>query len=105
MHPLLKSGGAEAPPAPLVLRPCPSSLHWIILTIPDGFQSTYDMKSLPDSIKCDLKKLWVIPKTHNKFSSMPIDQIHEQNNQRVKGSGGAIGLIDKSCCPSEMDGW
>ena len=22
MHPLLKSGGAEAPPAPLVLRPC-----------------------------------------------------------------------------------
>ena len=53
-----------------------------------------DMKSLPDSIKCDMKKYWVISKTHNKFSSMPIDQVHEQNNKIVKGSGGAIGLTD-----------
>ena len=53
-----------------------------------------DMKSLPDSIKCDLKKYWVISKTHNKFSSMPIDQVHEQNNKIVKGSGGAIWLTD-----------
>lgn len=53
-----------------------------------------DMKSLPDSIKCDLKKYWVISKTHNKFSSLPIDQVHEQNNKIVKGAGGVIGLTD-----------
>ena len=40
----------------------------------------------------------------NKFSSMPIDQVHEQDNKRVKGSGGAIGLIDKSGCPLEVNG-
>ena len=27
-----------------------------------------------------------------RFSSMPIDQAHEQNNELVKGSGGAVGL-------------
>ena len=35
---------------------------------------------------------FVVHKTSNKFSAMPIDQSHEQNNAVVKGSGGAIGL-------------
>ena len=52
------------------------------------------MKSLPDHVRSDLMKIWVISKTHNKFSSMPIDQVHEQNNKLVKGSGGAIGLTE-----------
>ena len=52
------------------------------------------MKSLPDHVRSDLMKFWVISKTHNKFSSMPIDQVHEQNNKLVKGSGGAIGLTE-----------
>ena len=56
--------------------------------------SVRDMKSLPDHVRCDLMKFWVISKTHNKFSSMPIDQVHEQNNKLVKGSGGAIGLTE-----------
>ena len=51
------------------------------------------MKSLPDSIKSDLKKFWVVSKTFNKFSFMPMDQAHEQN-KLVKGSGGAIGLTE-----------
>ena len=53
-----------------------------------------DMKSLPDHVRSDLIKFCVISKTHNKFSSMPIDQVHEQNNKLVKGSGGAIGLTE-----------
>lgn len=37
---------------------------------------------------------WVIAKTTNRFSSMSIDQAHEQQNRIIKGSGGVIGLID-----------
>lgn len=51
-----------------------------------------DMKSLPVNIKEDFARCWVVSKTSNRFSSMPIDQCHEQNNELVKGSGGAIGL-------------
>ena len=53
-----------------------------------------DMKSLPASIKEDFSKFWVLPKTKNKFSCMPLDQGHEQNNEIVKGSGGAVGLTE-----------
>ena len=52
------------------------------------------MKSLQDHVRSDLMKFWFISKTHNKFSSMPIDQVHEQNNKLVKGSSGAIGLTE-----------
>ena len=31
-------------------------------------------------------------KTHHSFSSMAIDQAHEQNNAYVKGDGGTVGL-------------
>ena len=53
-----------------------------------------DMKSLPDVIKEQLSKFWVIQKSERKFSSIPIDQAHEQNNALVKGSGGAVGLTE-----------
>ena len=52
------------------------------------------MNSLPESVRNKLKKCWVISKTSNKFSSIPIDQAHEQNNADVKGAGGAIGLTE-----------
>ena len=39
-----------------------------------------DLKSLPDSIKEQFKKFWVVQKTSNKFSYISIDQAHEQNN-------------------------
>ena len=35
-------------------------------------------------------------KTNRAFSSLPIDQAHEQNNKIVKGDGGAIGLTESS---------
>ena len=53
-----------------------------------------DMKCLPGPVQDDLKKCWVISKSSNKFSSIPIDQAHEQNKVSVKGSGGAVGLTE-----------
>ena len=37
-----------------------------------------------------------------KFSAIPIDYKHEQNNKKVKGDGGAIGLTENS---SELLRW
>ena len=51
-----------------------------------------DMKALPQTFRKEFSEFWVIPKTENKFSCMPIDQAHEQNNELVKGTGGAVGL-------------
>ncbi len=55
-----------------------------------------DMESLPASILQEFRENghWVVNKTTNRFSSMPIDQAHEQNNELVKGSGGAVGLTE-----------
>ena len=61
-----------------------------------------DMKSLPDSIKDEFKKFWVVHKTKNSFSYIPIDQAHEQNNRLVKGTGGAVGLTEN---PSALKRW
>ncbi len=52
------------------------------------------MESLPDSIAEELKKCWVLQKTQNCFSCMPLDQAHEQNNTLVKDSGVAVGLTE-----------
>ena len=53
-----------------------------------------DTKSLPNAVKDELAKCWVLRKTHSKFSFIPIDQGHEQNNEMVKGSGGAVGITE-----------
>ncbi len=55
-----------------------------------------DMKSLPDTIKEEFEKFthWVLSKTSKKFSAIPFDQAHEQENKIVKGSGGAVGLTE-----------
>ena len=44
----------------------------------------------------------MVHKTKNRFSAMPIDQAHEQNNAIVKGSGGAVGLTQN---PSAFRKW
>lgn len=47
-----------------------------------------DMKSLPASIEEKFKEgNWVISKTDNKFSAIPIDQAHEQENKNIKATG------------------
>ena len=45
---------------------------------------------------------FVIHKTPNVSSGMSIDQAHEQNNDMVKGSGGAVGLTES---PSVFTRW
>ena len=54
-----------------------------------------DMKSLPESIQSEFQNgHWVVTKTNRVFSSIPIDQAHEQENKNVKGTGGIIGLTE-----------
>ena len=55
-----------------------------------------DMKSLPDPIKDEFENYshWVLSKTMNTFSALPIDQANEQEKKIVKGSGGAVGLTE-----------
>ena len=48
------------------------------------------MLSLPASIKEEFMIKWVVSKTCNRFSSIPIDQVHEQENAKVKGKGGIL---------------
>ena len=63
-----------------------------------------DMESLPTSIQEEFEEHGhqVVSKTTNRFSSIPIDQAHEQNNDLVKGSGGAVGLTEN---PSAFKKW
>lgn len=54
------------------------------------------MKCLPGCIGDQFENQghWVLSKTNNKFSAIPIDQAHEQENALVKGSGECIGLTE-----------
>ena len=54
------------------------------------------MKCLPGSIRDQFENEghWVLSKTNNKISAIPINQAHEQENALVKGSGGCIGLTE-----------
>ena len=45
---------------------------------------------------------FTVQKTKRVFSTIPIDQAHEQNNSLVKGDGGAVGLTEN---PSAMRRW
>ena len=42
------------------------------------------------------KETSLLKKTRRAFSSIAIDQAHEQNNAAVKGDGGAAGLTQNS---------
>ncbi len=43
-----------------------------------------------------MKGNFVVKKSKHAFSSIAIDQAHEQNNAHVKGAGGAIGLTENA---------
>ena len=55
-----------------------------------------DMKSLPESIAREFQREghWVLSKTGNRFSAIPFDQAHEQENKVIKSAGGAVGLTE-----------
>ena len=47
------------------------------------------------SIKDELKSgHWALSSTNKAFSAIPFDQVHEEENACVKGSGGCMGLVD-----------
>ena len=45
---------------------------------------------------------FTVQKTTNAFSSIPLDQAHEQNNELIKGEGGATGITEN---PSALLRW
>ena len=50
-----------------------------------------DMKSLPDCAKETFCHNWVLQKTTNRFSAIPLDQAHDEKESpkvKVKGKGG-----------------
>lgn len=54
-------------------------------------------------VASDFKKgLFIVNKTLKRFSSIAIDQAHEQNNAIVKGEGGAVGLTEN---PNALRRW
>ena len=61
-----------------------------------------DMRSLPENIKEQLHQFWVFSKSGKRFSAMPLDQAHEQNNAKVKDTGGAVGLTEN---PAALKRW
>ena len=48
---------------------------------------------------------FTINKTGCVFSNIAIDQAHKQNNARVKGDGGAVGLTHNPAAELYSDGW
>ena len=50
----------------------------------------------PDVLKEFNDGKFVVHKTRRVFSSIPIDQAHEQNNALIKGDGGAVGLTSNA---------
>lgn len=53
-------------------------------------------RQLPDVHNEFMKGKFVVSKTYNKFSSIAIDQAHEQNNAVVKRDGGAVGITENA---------
>ncbi len=65
-----------------------------------------DMAELPEKHPEISRKFnaghFTVQKTKRVFSSIPLDQAHEQNNACVKGDGGAVGLTED---PSALRQW
>ena len=58
-----------------------------------------DMAELPNKHPHVYKEFtsgskFTVQKTTNPFSSIPLDQAHEQNNELIKGDGGVIGITE-----------
>ena len=51
-------------------------------------------------LKVDL--IFSLYMTNRVFSTIPINQVHKQNNTYIKGNGGAVGLTD---IPSTLRHW
>ena len=56
----------------------------------------HDMASLPATLRDDFSKFWAVcqRKTRGFQLAIPIDQVYEQENSKVRGKGGVVGLTD-----------
>ena len=61
-----------------------------------------DLNTMTDKQFEELSANWTIQKTNKTFSNSPIDQTHEQENYKIKGKGGNIGLTEN---PSSSQKW
>ncbi|KAM9391787.1 complement C5 [Pholidichthys leucotaenia] len=62
-----------------------------------------DLESLPSSIQEEFEAgHWTISQSNHRYSSIPIDQAHEQANKQVKGVGGVIGITEN---PEMLECW
>ncbi|KAG1664759.1 Flotillin-1 [Nymphon striatum] len=73
--------------------------RWIPVHLKDMAELT---TKHPDVAKKFKESHFTVQKTQRAFSSIPIDQAHEQNNACIKGDGGAVGLTDN---PSALRRW
>ena len=70
-----------------------------------------DMVELPNNspacLQCVLDKWWniTVQKMTNTFSSIPLDQAHEQNNELIKRDGEAIGITETPGALLMDGGW
>ena len=63
-----------------------------------------DLESLPENVRQEFEDNgnWTVNRTGRRFSSIATDQAHEQNNKKVKGVGGIIGLTEE---PKALERW
>lgn len=73
--------------------------RWIPVHLKDMAELT---TKHPDVAKKFREGHFTVQKTQRVFSSIPIDQAHEQNNACIKGDGGAVGLTDN---PQALRRW
>ncbi|KAJ8392755.1 hypothetical protein AAFF_G00072390 [Aldrovandia affinis] len=73
--------------------------RWIPVHLKDMAELT---TKHPDVARKFREGHFTVQKTQRVFSSIPIDQAHEQNNACIKGDGGAVGLTDN---PSALRRW
>ena len=73
--------------------------RWIPIHLRDmlGLHRTH-----PEVLKEFRAGMFMVQKTKRIFSSIATDQAHEQNNARIKGDGGAVGLMDN---PNALQRW
>ena len=63
-----------------------------------------DLESLPGNVCHEFEENgnWTVNRRNRRFSSIAVDQAHEQNNKRVKAVGGIIGLTED---PKALEKW
>ena len=65
--------------------------RWLTIHLYDLFSLEFTCPDIHDEF---VLGNFAFPKTNTKFSRMAPDQLHEQNNEKIKRSGGAVHLVN-----------